>query len=362
MKNKIFLSTLVFLGAVATAGALKIGLVNAALLPAYGWPWGGSEDSKLSNGSTNGSIDGNESGIGWVSFNSTDPGAGGGAAYAVNIPSTDGPASGYAWSSNLKSYVDFAPHAGCPTETYPGKCDAYPIAGGTDVMRVGSQLKGWARIVNIAVAKKSGNSGGEDGWINLDPGVSGFGVNIAFDGKVSGYGWAGAALGAMSFSAVEVAAPPVLFLSVTPFVYLEPGEVFTPGTKRVDVSWTASSRKIASCTRTCTDSSGNTLNCNGWTGNTSIAASGNVSVPLPAPVVTFKMTCKDENTLEKTVTAEVKTGCSVGVCNASTQKCEAHKGTFHIATDGDSLICKGGCQVDSDCTVREGIDWREVAP
>lgn len=363
MKNKIFLPALVFFTAVAIAGALKIGLVNAALLPATGWIWGGSEDSTAPPAGNMGVLDSNETGIGWVSMNSANTGSGGGS-YSVNIPSEPGPVVGFAWSSNLRSYIDFAPHMSCPSASYAGKCDPYPANGGqqTDVMRVGDQLKGWARIVNIAVAKANGNSGGEDGWISLDPTAANSGITINSDGTLSGYGWAGATLGAMNFNNVKIPVPPVLTLSASPHIYLEAGETFTANSKKVNVSWTASSDKLASCTRTCTNGSGVNMDCIGWSGNNSIAESGSVDVALPALDVIFKMTCRDENTLEKTVIAEVRVGCSVGICNASTQKCDAHQGAFHIVTSGDDAVCKGGCITDADCVDRKGINWREVAP
>ncbi|KKQ44205.1 MAG: hypothetical protein US63_C0031G0005 [Candidatus Moranbacteria bacterium GW2011_GWC2_37_8] len=361
MKKKIFFSTLIFSAAFMSAGILKINFANALLLPATGWDWGGSEDANLPGSA--GVIDGNETGIGWVSFDPNNPGAGGGS-YGVNIPTEDGAVTGYAWSSNLQSYIDFAPHLGCPTEKYAGQCDAYPDGGLTksDVTRKGNQLVGWARIVGIAMAKAANNSGDpdEDGWISLDPGSESFVVTIAEDGKTNGVGWAGKTLGGMSFESVEVATAPRVTLDVLPYAYLEPGQTFALNPKTTSITWTIADKDIKTCTRSCSDGT-NTLNCTGWTGNDSIV-NGNADVSVPASKVIYTLECKDVYDLITTKTAEVNYGCSVGVCETNTLKCKAHSGTFFAVTSGDDASCKGGCESDSDCVLRQGSNWREVAP
>ena len=107
-----------------------------------GWLWGGSDDGA-----------GNSTGLGWLSLNNTN--TSGTTSYGVNIPSSDGPLSGYAWSENV-GWISFNPAdlAGCPD----GNCTA---------QRVGNTLTGWARIIGIRDEASAGNSGGWNGWVKL---------------------------------------------------------------------------------------------------------------------------------------------------------------------------------------------------
>lgn len=114
-----------------------------------GWLWGGSDD-----GRGHAHTPANNTGLGWVSMNNTNI-AGSTNSYGVNIPSTDGPLSGYAWSENL-GWISFNPAdlVGCPD----GNCTA---------QRVGNTLTGWARIIGIRDEASIGNSGGWQGWVKL---------------------------------------------------------------------------------------------------------------------------------------------------------------------------------------------------
>ncbi len=163
MKQKILLSML--------ALAVCIGVGAYLKSEAAGWLWGGTDDGT-----------GQTTGIGWVSFskNNCDPDndgiTEGGTEnaeypncpsglpvtdYQVNVPSGDGPLSGYAWSENL-GWIDFAPTGPFP-EVATG--DDYPFA----VKREGNFLRGWARIVGIKTEyeKVPVNSGGWQGWIRM---------------------------------------------------------------------------------------------------------------------------------------------------------------------------------------------------
>ena len=199
-----------------------------------GWLWGGSEDANIGGvrGDNNAAcltypapaacIDGNETGVYWISMNSSycdtnddekSEGALGCPAaptqmkdYGVKIPSNNGLVTGYAWSPNL-GYIDFAPHSGCPgLGKYAGACDAYPInpacnpgtCPATDAIRnADNTITGWARIVDIAKDSAVGNSGGWAGWIKLsgkDQTGSSYGILVNTDGTITkgqttSYGW-----------------------------------------------------------------------------------------------------------------------------------------------------------------------------
>ena len=131
---------------------------------ALNWAWGGSELS------SDGVINGNETGVGWISLEGTSPN------YKVTIPPINGNLSGYAWSENL-GWISFnqADLAGCPI----GTCSA---------IREGDRVKGWARVLSIKNA--GSNAGGWQGFIQLY-GTTGEGLKIESDGDLSGYGWNG---------------------------------------------------------------------------------------------------------------------------------------------------------------------------
>lgn len=350
----------IFLVSLVLTVFLKANLVDAAL--SRGWGWGGSEDATFS-GKTLGSVDGNETGVGWISTNNADSGSGSSFTYNVNIPAIDGPVLGYGWIGNLDSYIDFAPHMGCPTEKYAGQCNAYPTNGGqqTDVMRIGSSLKGWARIVGISKSNAIGNSGGEDGWISFDPGTGGFGVTIASDGALSGYAWAGSTLGSISFTGVTIPVPPVVTVDAKSELYLEPTQTFANTPQIVNVSWTITPNPVNSCTRTCTNASGALINCNNWSNNTS-TVDGNVDVTMPQTEVTFKLTCVDTDGQSGSGQVTVRVGCKPGTCELSNETCAMHSGTFYPVINGSDPVCMGGCLSDTECMMRQGSNWREVAP
>ena len=151
-KKKIFL-TLIVLAAVFSMTAVlktKAGLEHSG----QGWLWGGTGDGA-----------GNSTGLGWISMNNANPTAGGTVSYGVNIPSADGPLSGYAWSENV-GWVSFneSDLSGCPN----GACLA---------RRTANNIDGWARIISIKDAAAVGNSGGWQGWIKLS------GSNAVNNGK-----------------------------------------------------------------------------------------------------------------------------------------------------------------------------------
>lgn len=166
---------------------------------ATGWMWGGSEDANICDADINGFLDsgcggdnsstpaslafgtinGNETGVGWISLNSVNSAgvpifAGNLVDYGVNIPSEgDGPLSGKAWCGNL-GWIDFS-NSACPTGAI-APCNA---------RRIGNQLAGYARVASIreAAAMIPSNSGGWEGFIDLSQ------VVIEEDGAISGQAW-----------------------------------------------------------------------------------------------------------------------------------------------------------------------------
>lgn len=152
-----------------------------------GWLWGGSDDGA-----------GNNTGVGWISMNNTNPGAGGSVDYGVNIPSGNGDVTGYTWSENI-GWISFnaADLVNCPQNP----CGAARV--------VGNNLIGWARIIGIKTEfeKVPSNSGGWNGWISL----SGphYGVRINADNTLTGYAWSASSdgtpeLGWIDFSRAKV--------------------------------------------------------------------------------------------------------------------------------------------------------------
>lgn len=176
----LFVFSLAFsLAAVFQISKTKAGIGNGGT----GWLWGGSDDGA-----------GNNTGLGWLSLNNTN--TGGATDYGVNIPSADGNLSGYAWSSN-SGWIDFAP------------AGPYPASPNNSAMRVGNNLKGWARIVSLPQAGV--NAGGWDGWIKLgsetgDPIT--YGITLNADGTITkgsntSYAWS-KELGWIDFSKASI--------------------------------------------------------------------------------------------------------------------------------------------------------------
>lgn len=177
-----------------------------------GWLWGGE------NGQSITTVD--PSRFGWMSMNSlscdtdkntfVDVACGGNNTttpahnYGVNIPSSNGALSGYAWSDNY-GWISFnsGDVAGCPS----GVCSAN---------RAGNALTGWARILSIRDG--GANSGGWFGFISLSGTAtngSPYGVNIdTTTNKMGGYAWSDE-LGWIDFSLASVEAPKYLTLCAT---------------------------------------------------------------------------------------------------------------------------------------------------
>lgn len=178
---------------IACALALLVAAPSAfaGTSPVSGWAW--------------------SSGIGWISFNSSNAGAGSGAAYSVKVSTTTGSSLGYfsqgesyGWSPNV-GWISFkaADVAGCPS----GSCEAV-------VNSATGQVSGWARVLSM-----TGLYGGGyielagTGHVSPDTGtvsISGKSYKkggVTYDsttGTFGGFGWEPDALGWLSFDASAV--------------------------------------------------------------------------------------------------------------------------------------------------------------
>ena len=127
-----------------------------------GWAWGGSVDST-----------GEYQGIGWISFNDTNVGSGGGS-YGVDIPPANGDVTGYAWSEHY-GWLSF---------------QATDLAGCSPALstaeRIGNYITGGARFIAIANEIAMGNNGGFDGCVSLAG--ADYGVTVSGN-QLNGYAW-----------------------------------------------------------------------------------------------------------------------------------------------------------------------------
>lgn len=320
-KKNIFFSLLLFFAVFIVFGILKVRAGTSENM--MGWLWGGSDDGA-----------GSSTGIGWISMNNINPGAGGGVSYGVNIPGGDGDVSGYAWSENI-GWVSFnqGDLAGCPD----GNCYA---------RRSGNNLIGWVHILSIRDAGV--NSGGWFGWVKL----SGMAQNGSLYGvKVDGSNLAGHAwsdeLGWIDFSRAILPVPPTVSLNANPFtINLESANPSLP--QNVTLNW------VVSGASTCTKKGGGA-----WSTETPTPpANGSEVVSQASPIVNYILSCTGPGGTTDAQT-EVTTGCNKKICNNMT--CESE----FIATSGVDLsacVAESTCATDSDCNLR-GIDgWKEVAP
>jgi len=183
-----------FLLVFAAASIVKVQAASTVM----GWLWGGSEDANIG---TLGTINGNETGVGWISMSGANSGAGGGS-YGVTIDDA-GKVSGYGWANasdapnssasqegNGLGWVDFDPQDHCVTGAQGAgqykAASCTPPSGSAGVFRSGNNLTGWARFVGIAKESANNNSGGWQGWLQM--------YNVTIDpatGKFSGYAWNG---------------------------------------------------------------------------------------------------------------------------------------------------------------------------
>jgi len=174
MKKKILVSIAVFVLFFVAGTILK---AKAETQRTSGWLWGGSEDASI--GGTMGVVDGNETGVYDISMAHTSKDANN-IDYGVSMDD-EGNMSGHAWSDSI-GWISFNSgdvEGACQDSSNPSVAPK----------KSGNSLVGFARVVGIMNEKTHGNSGGWDGCISLHGGD--YGVSVAGDGKLSGYGWNG---------------------------------------------------------------------------------------------------------------------------------------------------------------------------
>jgi hypothetical protein len=191
MKIKVYFFSALILVLLFLSGYV---VSSALAAPPFVWLWGGSEDVQMA-GYAMGTVDGNESGVGWVSMDCAKDGNGGATCATSNYvvdADVNGKLSGYGWSDNV-GWIDFG-GSNCTTSC-PAPAGKYCAAsctnpsGGTQAEVIkdpaSGATSGWARIVGIAqetVNSKYGNNSGVDaalaGWINVQS-----------DAVSDAYGW-----------------------------------------------------------------------------------------------------------------------------------------------------------------------------
>jgi hypothetical protein len=362
MNKKIFLGVVVFMMAFASAASLKINVTKAASIfdVVSGWLWGGSD-----NGS------GLNSGIGWVSLNSSDAGAGGAFPYAVTVPGPEcGGAcnvTGYGYVSNIDQYIDFAPQDHCTTgvpaagqyqaavcTTPAGAYSGIGVNGNGGVKRVivaspqSDNLVGWARLVGIAKATMFGGTGGEDGWIAIGIG-NGFDVTInPTTGDMSGMGWAGSTLGAMSFAGKVLVKPTVTLSSV-------PSTPVTFDVKKLVLPKTVLFSSISTMATSCNlkNNAGTVLT----TGSPDITNySLNINLGMND---SYYVDCVGPGGTASSNSIPVATVCYPQKCE--NQKCGDNTAGQHLgASLAAECVPDDTCTNDSDCLDKKAGKWIEV--
>lgn len=146
-----------------TAFFTNFSLVQAAQINLQGYAW--------SDVPQNNAVD---RGAGWVKFN--------GPGYVVNMDSSTGALSGYAWSENY-GWLSFqsADVAGCPTA---------PCAPTVNLST--GAVSGWARFLAAP------SSGTWTGWVHLNPSNGGVSYNLA-SAQFSGDAWGDSDIGWVEF-------------------------------------------------------------------------------------------------------------------------------------------------------------------
>ena len=223
-----------------------------------GFAWGGTSSSN-----------GAYQGIGWISMNSLSDGSG--VNYGVNIPFTDGPLSGYAWSEHY-GWISF--NGGDLSGCSPALSQA---------TRSGNNITGGARILSIR--NEGANSGGFDGCISL----SGPGYGLTINGSnspysLSGYAWS-SDLGWIDFSGVTSEYTSTATLSVNPCT-VSIGSNTCSGSATWDIQ-NSSSPSLYNDTNSLlysTNQSGTNVSITLFYGNNDVVARNNGSIVETVPV------------------------------------------------------------------------------
>lgn len=327
--KKIFLALFVFLIAIsfAVVSKTKAGVGNNS----SGWSWGGSESP------SDAVVNGNETGVGWISLNSTN--IGGGSDYGINFPVGNGPVTGNVWSENL-GYINFQP------------ASPYPAGPAFGVTRNGDNLEGWARFEEIRLA--GANAGGWLGWIKLRGTAQNgapYGVSInPVNGRLFGSGWSDE-LGWVDFSRGVIRGTPQLVICPSALSLLA-------GDSRSLVAryW---NNYLGGGTLNC-DSTGWDLDISGaanWSSdNPGVASiSGNTVQGIVGGSANVTATYNGKS---NTIAVSVTSICTYKLCDQSTgYKCES-KTIPGASCPADSCSAVG----TETCSPMRSGNWKEIAP
>ncbi len=332
--KKYLLATIIFCAVFVVATAIKAAVIT-------GWSWGGSEDGNITG--TNSIVDGNETGAGWISMS--------GSNYGVNLPSGNGAVTGYAWSSNL-GYIDFDSKnnctAGTPSATqYKAQSCTNPDGNTNGVSRNGSDLVGWARIVDIAKESVNNNSGGWQGWIKMSG--SGYGVKVSGT-SLYGYAWNGEEAGSGSNIAnglgwIDFGKLPTVTMTAdgaeTELFRIDLGISILP--KSVTIGWTSTG--ATSCDATGLWASSNI----GLSGSQVISISGGTNGNVT-------ITCGGVSDMVTIMTVCYPKTCASQACSNDLSDIRTGVSNTNVCTSAST------CSTDPDCKTRSIGDWKEVAP
>lgn len=150
----------------ATTTANFILTVNTTYVPVSGFAW--------------------SSNSGWISFNCSNTTTCGTVNYGVNADASTGILNGYAWSPTI-GWIDFnqndltgCPSGNCVAQITNGLAGPFPTA-----------MTGWGKIISTG------------SWLHLSgtaQNASAYGVSLAANGTLSGWGWDSTTLGWLSFN------------------------------------------------------------------------------------------------------------------------------------------------------------------
>ncbi len=343
-KKLLFISIFVI---TALAGAQYANAGNAEL---SGWAW--------------------SSGIGWISFNSKDAGAGGGP-YSVTLATTTnsdvGTLGGWAWSSSI-GWIRFGGLSGFPASSNGMDATINMTTGA-----ISGMARACAGTVNAADPDEPGNcstmtsrTDGWDGWISLSgtnhaspntnaaDGTSEQGVTLGINplkpeayGKLTGFAWGGEVVGWVSFKplvGIGVRVPTIVddtcvALGTCPggnglICNLSPLSTVIPSGGGATLNW---STNATSCTAS-----------GGWSGSKSPTGSFPVA---PTNTTTYNLNCVN--------TATTPTSCSMS--STITVSPEAPSDGLRLFIDED-VTNLSGLLINSPANIKSNLTVRPNSP
>lgn len=278
-------------------GAFASGVRSSQLDNVAGFAWGSDDWVDLDN---DGVEDSGETmtepgGMGWLSFNCISGGNCGASDYGVNVDTTTGDITGYAWSSNY-GWLKFGGLTGFPTG--PGTTSA-----NAKVDFNTNEVTGWARFCAVAANPTtcigfvpSLSNGGWDGWVSLRGTGPNYGVSLAGD-EFTGYAWGGNdggrnVVGWLSFNCISGGNCSVSDYKVTynpivdPVVTLQANPVSVPIGGTTTLSWNGLG--LVNNSTGCTASGG----AGGWAGARPSSSGSYTTTALSSGSYVFSISCE----------------------------------------------------------------------